>query len=74
MLAPLATDDPDAARCDANRAMTLEREMRGLRPGSTLGFIGMGGFIVEATAPSETIPSLAEGLSGWLKILPLPGD
>lgn len=44
MPVPLAKDEPDVARCDANLAMTFDREMRGFRPGSTFGLTGMGGF------------------------------
>ena len=38
-----ATRVTSASRCEASLAITLEREMRGLRPGSTFGFGGIGG-------------------------------
>lgn len=74
-LGPLTVDDPDAALCDANFAMTFDLEMRGFRPGSTFGFTGTGGFWdkVLATAPSEVCCCM-EGLRGWLNICPARGD
>lgn len=47
-----------AARCDASLAMTLEREMRGLRPGNTLGFGGIGGFDDDDAAGPTSMPDL----------------
>ena len=40
----LALEPAPAALCEASFAITLEREIRGLRPGRTFAFGGTGGF------------------------------
>lgn len=56
----------EASRCDANLAITFDREMRGLRPGSTFGLGGMGGFCVSDTAadPRDGFGFCGVGLRG----------
>lgn len=56
--APAPKAVASAARCDASLAMTLEREMRGLRPGNTLGFGGIGGFDDDDAAGPTSTPDL----------------
>lgn len=53
---PALVADVDAARCDASLAITREREILGLRPGSALGLTATTGF---ATAPAIVDPAAA---------------
>ena len=80
---------PSASRCEASLAITLEREIRGLRPGSTFGFGGIGGLdsigfapndsatpgltTVSAAAVSDIGGRIEAKLGGWLKTLPSGG-
>ena len=78
----VATRVTSASRCEASLAITLEREMRGLRPGSTFGFGGIGGLntdgvarpaaepdltMLSAAAVSDIGGHIVAGLGGWLK-------
>lgn len=47
-----------AALCEASLAITLEREIRGLRPGRTFAFGGIDGFTGEDDVPRADRPTI----------------
>jgi hypothetical protein len=54
----LALEPEPAALCEASLAITLDREIRGLRPGRTFAFSGAGGFAGEEDFCSAAWPTM----------------